>query len=186
MRYFTEQLWIAFQGPRRDAALKTWSRRFKQYQKQLKKILPGLGPTARPFFQDALCLHDGTLTRMEVGDCIDEVQGRLRKDILNRRRLRVRLSVLGEVVKQRLVIGHSWYALEYKNVERIDFNYPGKLKLFPVGHDPNWGDWGYDELTSPSKKLFRHEILFASGATITIDFRDFSFRRTPARKREKS
>lgn len=182
MRYFTPQLWIAFQGPRRNAAFRTWDRRSKQYQKQLKKILPGLRPTARRFFENALCLHDGTLTRMEV-DCIDEAQGRLRKDIVNRRQLRIRLFVLGEVVKQRLVIGHCWYALEYNNVERIDLNYPGKLKLFPVGHGPNLGDWGYDELTSPAKELFRHEILFASGATITIDFRDFSFRRRPTEKR---
>jgi len=36
------------------------------------------------------------------------------------------------------------------------------------------------------QKLFRHEILFASGATITIDFRDVSFRRRkPAKRRRK-
>ena len=182
MRYFTLQLWIAFQGPRRNTAFKTWERRFKQYRMNLETILPGLRPSARRFFRNALILHDGTLTRMEVGDRIDNIDGGATRDIANRRTLRVRLFVLADVVKQRRVTGKCRYVLEYKQVERIDVSYPGNLELFPVGSDPNFGDWGYDELTSPERKLFRHEIAFASGATIVIDFRDFSFRRGPGRR----
>lgn len=177
MKYFTPQLWIAFQGPRRNAAFKTWERRLKQYRKSLQNILPSLRPSARRFFRDALILHDGALTRMEVGDRIDDIEGRATRNIVNRRVLRVRLFVLADAVRQRRVIGKCWYILEYKQVERIDLSFPGDLELFPVGFDSNFGDWGYDELTSPKEKLFRHEILFASGASITIDFRDFSFRR---------
>jgi hypothetical protein len=114
---------------------------------------------------------------MEVGDRIDDIEGGATRDIVNRRTLRIRLFVLGDIVKQWRVTGKCWYVLEYKQVERIELSFPGDLELFPVGFDPNFGDWGYDELTSPKEKLFRHEILFSSGATITIDFRDFSFRR---------
>lgn len=186
MKYFTPQLWIAFQGPRRDAAFKTWDRRFKRYRNTLEKILPGLSPSARRFFQDALVLHDGTLTRMELGDRITDIDGGVtRRELVNRRRLRVRLFVLADVVKQRRITGNCWYVLEYKKVERIDVDFPGKLELFPVGLDHNLGDWGYDEITSPEKSLFRHEILFASGATITIDFRDFSVRRKPVKVHQK-
>lgn len=181
MRYFTPQLWMAFQGPRRNAAFKTWGRRFKLYRKSLDKILPGLRPSARRFFRDALVLHDGTLTRMEVGDHIDRVEGGRTGDVVNHRKLRVRLFVLAYVVKRRRIIGNRWYVLEYTKVERIDLNYPGELKLFPAGFDTNFGDWGYDELTSPKQSLFRHEILFSSGATVTIDFRNCSVRRKPAR-----
>ena len=182
MKYFTPQLWIAFQSPRRNAAFKTWGRRFEQYRKGLEKILPGLRPTARRFFRDALILHDGRLTRMEIGDRIDDIEGEARREILDRPKLRVRMFVLAEIVKRRRITGRRWYVLEYKNVQRIDMDYPGKLELFRVGFEPNLGDWGYDELTSPEKNVFRHEILFASGATITIDFRDFSFRRKRCRK----
>lgn len=147
MQYFTPQLWIAFQGPRRNAAFRNWDLRLKQYRKGLEKILPGLKPGARRFFRNALILHDGTLTRMEVGDRIDDIEGRAMREIVNRRKLCVRLFVLSDVVKQH------WYALEYRQVERIDLNFPGNLKLFPVGFDSNFGDWGYDELTSPEKKL---------------------------------
>src|SRR5208282_183549 len=185
MKYFTPQLWIAFQGPRRNAAFKAGGRRFKQHRKRLEKILPGLRPTARRFFRDALVLHDGTLTRMEVGDRIDDVEGGVtRRDFVNGRKLRVRLFVLADV-RRRRIAGNCWYVLESKKVERIDLNFPGHLELFPVGFDRNFGDWGYDELTCPEKNLFRHEILFASGATIIIDFRDFSFRRKPSRGHKK-
>jgi hypothetical protein len=182
MKYFTPQLWLAFQSPRRDAAFKTWGRKFEQYRKGLEKILPGLRPAARRFFRDALILHDGRLTRVEIGDRIDDIGGEARREILDRPKLRVRMFVLAEIVKRRRITGRCWYVLEYKNVQRIEMDYPGKLELFPVGFDSNLGDWGYDELTSPEKNLFRHEILFASGATITIDFRDFSFRRKRCRK----
>jgi hypothetical protein len=114
---------------------------------------------------------------MEVGDRIDDINGGVTRGIVDRHTLRVRMFVLADVVKQRRITRKCWYILEYKQVERIDLSYPGDLKLFPVGLDPNFGDWGYDELTSPKERLFRHEILFASGAIITIDFRDFSFRR---------
>lgn len=182
MRYFTPQLWIAFQGPRRDAAIKTWDRRFKLYRNNLNKILPRLSPLARRFFRDALVLHDGILTRMELGDRIDDVEGEpTGRELVNRRKLDIRLFVLAEVVKKGRVTGNCWYVLQYRKVERIDLNFPGSLELFPVGSHPNFGDWGYDELTYTKARLFRHEILFASGATIAIDFRDFSFRRKPGR-----
>jgi hypothetical protein len=182
MKYFTPQLWIAFQGPRRNTAFKTWERRFRQYRKSLETILPGLRPSARRFFRDALVLHDGTLTRMDVCDRIDDIDGGATRDIVNRHTLRVRLFVLADIVRRRRVTGKCCYVLEYTQIDRIDLSYPGDLQLFPAGIDPNFGDWGYDELSSPEKNLFRHEILFASGATITIDFREFTCRRTPARK----
>jgi hypothetical protein len=179
MQYFTPQLWLGFNNPGRSkAALKTWGRRFKSYQDNLKKILPSLNPQARRFFRDALVLHDGTLMRMEVGDRVSDTQLRATRDIGNRREAAVRLFVLSGRVKQHR------YTLEYKNIKRIELEFPGKLELFPVGAEPNFGDWGYDELTSPEKGLLRHEILFASGASIVIEFRDFSFSRKPVRKRK--
>src|SRR5271167_1809465 len=66
---------------------------------------------------------------------------------------------------------------EYKDIDRVEVNYPGKLKLFPISFFSNLGDWGYDELTSVANGLLRHEILFSSGATITINFRQVSVRR---------
>ena len=113
---------------------------------------------------------------MEVGDRISDVGLGVARDLVNRRKATVRLFVRSDTVNQ------SCYILEYKNVRKIELDFPGKLQLFPVGMHPNFGDWGYDELTSPQKGVFRHEILFASGASIAIEFREVSFRRTHAKK----
>jgi hypothetical protein len=175
MKYFTPKMWLGFNSPRSKAAFGTWDRRFEAYQTNLKSILPKLNSGARRFFQTALILHDGTLTRMEVGDRVDDADGKTTRGIANRRQLVVRLFVLSDRVNQHC------YTLEYKNIDRIELNFPGTLKLFPCGMFSNLGDWGYDELTSVANGLFRHEILFASGATITIDFRQVSVHRKRAK-----
>jgi hypothetical protein len=115
---------------------------------------------------------------MEVGDRIGDAQVGATRDIVNRRRTTVRLFVLSDRVNQHC------YKLEYRNIERIELDFPGKVGLFPIGAQANFGDWGYDELTSTRKEIFRHEILFASGASIAIEFREFSFSRKPVRKRK--
>jgi hypothetical protein len=175
MKYFTPQMWLGFNGPHSKAALGTWDRKFDAYQTNLKPILSKLNSTARRFFHNALVLHDGTLTRMEVGDRINDADGKTTRTIANRRQLVVRLFVLSDKVDQHC------YTLEYRNVDKIELNYPGKMKLFPIGMFSNLGDWGYDELTSVSNGLLRHEILFSSGATIIVDFRDVSVRRKRAK-----
>jgi hypothetical protein len=112
---------------------------------------------------------------LEVGDRISDAESKTTRGIASRRRLIVRLFVLSDRVDQHC------YTLQYKNIHRIELNYPGKLKLFPVGMFSNLGDWGYDELSSVANGLFRHEILFSSGATIIIDFQQVSVRRRPAK-----
>jgi hypothetical protein len=123
MKYFTPQMWLGLNGPRSKAALGTWDRRFEVYQTNLKSILLKLNPRARRFFQNALVLHDGTLTRMEVGDRISDADGKTTRDIPNRRQLVVRLFVLSDRIDQHC------YTLEYKNIDKIELNYPGKITV---------------------------------------------------------
>ena len=153
----------------------TWDHRFEAYQKNLKSILPKLNSGARRFFKNALLLHDGTLTRLEVGDRIGDAEGKTTRGIASRRRLTVRLFVLSDRVDQHC------YILEYEDIGSIELNYPGEIVLFPAGMFSNFGDWGYDELTSVGNGLFRHEILFSSSATICISFRQVSVHRKRAK-----
>jgi|SRR4030095_11350799 hypothetical protein len=91
---------------------------------------------------------------MEVGDRISDPTGKTTRDIPNHRQLVVRLFVLSDRIDQHC------YTLEYKNIDKIELNYSGKIKLFPMGMFSNLGDWGYDELTSIANGLFRHESCF--------------------------
>ena len=174
MKYFTPQLWTAFNGSRRESAFKLYDRRLQSYMKQLQAVIPRLNPEARAFFREACLLHDCTLARLEVGDHIDHPDQRLSQDKINRRRASVRLTVLTEDAK-------DVYTLRYVDVTRVEVSFPGEKVLFPVGRYSNFGDWGYDELTVTRNGRFRHEVLFASGSTIMIEFEKFAFRKTPAK-----
>jgi hypothetical protein len=71
--------------------------------------------------------------------------------------------------------------LQYKGVARLDLNCPGKIALVPIGKHAHFGDWGYDELTVAREGSFRHEVLFASGSTLAIEFKSFSFKKDQIR-----
>jgi hypothetical protein len=172
MRYFTGQLWLDINKPGSKAAMEEWDRRLAAYVQERDKLLPELNARARWFFK-RVSLHDGTLTRMEVGDRIDNPTAEGRRGDVGRRRAAVRLFVLSAEFD-------SIFTLEYKDVVRVELNFPGPTKLFPAGLYPNFGDWGYDELSCVGKGVFRHEVLFSSGATIIVDFQKFTFQRETA------
>jgi hypothetical protein len=167
VKYFTPELWIGFNSARRESAFKAYDRRLRSYRRQLAALLPRLNPPARSFFRDVCLLHDCTLARLEVGDRIESPDEAPTRRGINTRRASVRLFVLSED-------GENVYTLHYKNVTRVEVNFPGKQVLFPTGMYPNFGDWGYDELTSAKNGLFRHEVLFASGSTFSIEFKKFA------------
>ncbi len=167
MKYFTPELWIGFNSARRESAFKTYDRRLRSYRKKLEALLPRLNPQAQAFFREVCLLHDCTLARLEIGDSIENPDEALTRRRINERRAAVRLLVLSED-------GESVFTLHYKDVTRVEVNFPGKRVLFPVGMYANFGDWGYDELTPGKNGLFRHEVLFASGSTLSIEFKKFA------------
>ena len=68
------------------------------------------------------------------------------------------------------------YALRYETVRRVLFDYPSDEPLFH-NEGRHIGDWGYDELAAIDDNWLRHEVLFASGTTILIEFKDFFYER---------
>lgn len=174
MKYFTPQLWLEFNSPRREKAFRIFDNRVRSYRKQLRPLLARLDPRARRFFRDALWLHDGKLATLELSDGITSVYACkwTGRGTTNTRRVRLRLVVL-------CYHDDFIYTLEYKDVARVALDFPGKIDLFRFGKYPNFGDWGYDELTAAKNGLLRHEILFSSGSSLAIEFENVSVRRKP-------
>jgi len=173
MKYFTAQLWADINSPNSNSAAKQWDENVENYREALTAILPKMNPHARRFFRD-MSLHDGTLTLTELGDRIDDTDGNWQRGDVKHRKTDVRLRVLSAE-------GDFIFTLQYKKVTRVEVRFPGEV-LFPAGRWPNFGDWGYDELAEVEEGIFRHEVLFSSGATILIEFARFSFKRSPARE----
>jgi len=172
MKYFTPELWLDFNSGDWASASKKYDRRLSAYRKHLQNILPRLPRDARRFFREVCLLHDGTLVRLETGD---HIEAQTRKVVSGKagRQAGVRMLVLTEG-------GEFTYALHYKEVVRVQVKFPAEAVLFPISRHANFGDWGYDELSAVTDGIFRHGILFSSGATITIDFRKFSFQKMEA------
>jgi hypothetical protein len=63
------------------------------------------------------------------------------------------------------------WTLHYAHVRRVmvDFLFEAPLSYGPGG---GFEDWGYHELTDAGDGFLRHEVLFSSGSTILVEFRD--------------
>lgn len=166
MKYFTRERWKAAQ--RSDQAdSKAWQADMEKYSKELKALLNRLSPDARLFFETA-DVHDGELLRCEVIDgCRIPPEGSRRA---------WNNEVPHPVVTQLEVLeasGKASWKLRYSRCRRANIDFPTDSPLFHTdGH--GFGDWGYDELTDAGNGFLRHEVLFASGSTLLVEFKELN------------
>ena len=173
MKYFTKELWLGSNCNRRRESdvqrnAEQWTTNFREYQKQLTALQSRLTKRAYKFFTN-VSLHDGRVTALTIGDAIHhDIRGGEKFDI-NVHNPGVEIKVLGSQLDVQ-------YTLSYRKVRRVVFDYPSDKPLFhhEGGHI---GDWGYDELTAADESFLRHEVLFASGTTLLIEFQRFSYER---------
>jgi hypothetical protein len=166
MKYKTRELWASFNSKDHEVcrnAREQWDQNVREYDIQLARLKPRLDEATSRFFTTE-DLHDGRLLAFTVGDDIDfSADGR--KFDINRHNTSVRLQVLGANLD-------ILYRLTYARVTRVVFDYPTDEPLFHAA-GRQIGDWGYDELTAVDEDNLRHEILFASGTTILMEFQEF-------------
>ena len=169
MKYFTKEIWRGHNSrSKSDWAYEQSELNMREYARQLEELKPRLTEETYCFFTME-SLHDGRLLAFTAGDRIDfDVQGPDRFDI-NAHNTSAQMRVLGANLD-------ALYTLRYAGVRRALFDYPTDDPLF---HEEgrHIGDWGYDELTDAGGGYLRHEVLFASGTTVLIEFRNFSYER---------
>jgi hypothetical protein len=169
MRYFTKELWLGYnnQGPLDGkTAIELGQRNLQEYIKQLEQLRPRLSKQTYRFFKKEN-LHDGRLLAFIAGDAPEHnIQGAKRFDI-NARNTSVMMKVLGQNLDML-------YTLKYTKVRKVVFDFPSDEPLFYDEGD-HIGDWGYDELTAADDAYLRHEILFASGTIIFLEFKHFAY-----------
>lgn len=175
MKYFTKDLWLGANTQnesRYREASEQWNASFRDYQAQLKTLEYRLDEAAYRFFIEEN-LHDGRVLSFTVGDAIHhDTRGSVLFDI-NLHNPTVEIRALGSQLDVR-------YILMYSKLRRVQFDYPSENPLF-FREGEHIGDWGYDELTAADNDYLRHEVLFASGSTILIEFKDFSYEREPCK-----
>lgn len=169
MKYITPEIWLGWNSSD-DAESRRFielsEQNFLAYAEQLRTLEPRLSKRNYKFFTEE-SLHDGRLLAFTAGDAV----GRQHHNFnINRHDTTAVISVIGPNLD-------AVYTLSYRNLRRAYFDYPTTAPLF---HAPgnHIGDWGYDELTAVDENYFQHEILFASGTSILIEFKKFSYTKT--------
>jgi hypothetical protein len=171
MKYFTKELWLGYnnQGPLNSkTAIEQGQRNMQKYLTQLEQLSPRLSKQAFRFFKQE-SLHDGRLLAFVIGDYLEhDIHDSKRFDI-NAHRSSVQMKVLGPNLD-------VLYTLRYRKVRKVLFDFPSEEPLF-YDEGEQIGDWGYDELTAADNTYLGHEILFASGAIIKIEFKTFVYKK---------
>jgi hypothetical protein len=153
MKYFTKKLWESTLADGGSAHAGRWKKALRTYREQLEALRPRFPEQVFAFF-DRADIHEGSLHRLDIGD--DHP-------------MRVELEIVDAY--DRL----AW-TLRYAAIRKVLLDFPSKQPLFH-GDGDGFGDLGYHELTDCGGGFFRHEILFASGATLLVEFKDLEARR---------
>jgi hypothetical protein len=166
MKYFTREMWEGWQGDSRKQWVELHKKNLRNYRRQLKRLRPRLNQRTYDFFtRDSL--HDGSLVSVNIVDEEAKVE-------LTGRNSRHR--PYPTTVTISVSTGTHLHTLSYSQVRRIEFEYPPEKDLSREPQE-GFGWWGYDELTSRDKHFLGHDILFDSGAIISLEFKSVSVRR---------
>jgi hypothetical protein len=71
-----------------------------------------------------------------------------------------------------LISDDDLYKITYSGIKKIEISYKED-----IDERRGFDDWGYCEFLPVNDKIFSHEILFASGASIQIHFSKISIKR---------
>jgi hypothetical protein len=152
-----------------------WARNNSRYNRQLGRLKGRLDATSFRFFTD-VSMHDGRVITLTVRDESGAQLGRGERPLSRPDPVEVIIEAVPYVS-----LGYTppVYVVRYRGVRRLVLDHPSDQPLFH--HEPNGlGDWGYDELTCAGRNHLRHEILFASGGTVSVECKSITVRKRKA------
>jgi hypothetical protein len=152
-----------------------WDWAFQEYRRQLAVLRNRMDGDAFSFFDEA-DLHDGELLEFRI---IDGSRPAPLSAPVRRWGASMYYPVRAELSVLDAMEQFAWH-VSYSALRRTVINFPGEEVLFYQAGE-RFGDWAYDELTDVGDGFLRHEILFASGSILAVEFRNVSVSKTPAR-----
>jgi hypothetical protein len=166
MKYLTKKRWASMRAGDGGTPAASWGKALRAYREQLETLRTALPEPVFAFF-DRADIHDGELLHLDIRDGsrpapLDQLP---RPWIVpGDHPVRVDLAILDTYDKQ------IW-GLRYSAIRRILVDFPSKQPLAYQDGD-GFGDIGVHELTACGDGFFRHEILFATGATLLVEFKE--------------
>lgn len=167
MKYFTREYWLSLQ--KRDYTPPPLERDpFQLYRTDLEALRNRVNPAAFEFFAGG-DVHDGELLDLTVTDGNRPAPlGEPARQWSSEPGFPVRVALRVLDAADLLV-----WTLRYSEVRHLSINYNAEADLFPSGSGGGFGfgDWGYHELRDAKSGFLAHEVLFATGATLLVEFR---------------
>ena len=152
MQYFTFELWTKLnsenENEREEADLQ-FSENGRAYWQRFEKLKVKMSTNVFEFF-NTQGFHDYHIKNIEMIHGVYKLKNPI------------------EVVLTVTDAFDTW-KLNYNCVNRFEIHYSSSNSSSLSFHN-GFDDWGYDELLEVEEETLSHEILFASGATITIHF----------------
>lgn len=175
MKYFTYELisaandWIEQTEEEHRQAEKRFRSQVENYQIELESLASRVSQKAWDFFRygaNEYGLHDGRLLSLTVGDGLNYSPDGTSPFLLNFQRMSARIEFLNYEQDFH-------YLFELRGVKSV------RNDLFIEEDDPtkSIGDLYSNELTEADKDTLQLGFLFASGATIIVQFQKLIFRR---------
>ena len=158
-----------------------WDENLAAYLAELESLRERLAPDVFAFFRDA-DVHDGALVHLQIRD-FDPLAPRDTQPIevaddasdLGPWEGPYRVTVEMRVATSDAIRDTEW-TVRYARMRRVMIDFPSESPLFYRPGD-GFEDWGYHELTDVGDGFLRHEVLFASGSIVLVEFRDVSVER---------
>jgi hypothetical protein len=177
MKYFTREYWLSLQS--REYTPPPLERDpFRLYRAELELLRDRLDPVVFSFFAEA-DVHDGELLDLTVLDGNRPAPlGEPAREWVYGPGFPVRVGLRVLDAYDRLV-----WTLGYSAVRRLVVQYSTEADLFPSGSGGGFGfgDWGYHELRDAGAGFLAHEVLFATGSTLLVEFQEVAVRSEQAR-----
>ena len=175
MKYFTYELiaaandWVEQTKPALRMAEKRFASVVTKYQRELETLKPRLSGVAWNFFRHGFGqqgLHDARLLSLKVGDGLNYTPDGALPFLLNRQHTSTIVEFLN--FEQDL-----HYVFDLRGVSRVSSD----LFVEEESFAKSLGDLYIYELTATDEKGLQLGFLFASGASLVIEFQRLVFRR---------
>jgi hypothetical protein len=161
----TQKIWDDFNSTD-DAISKKAARqgdsKMKAYWAHVGKILPRHRVKAQSFFKKVR-LHDASVLSITIGELLT-----FSKTLHYPKSNSVVIKVLDTELNNIYILRYSWIrtcAIKYNGDQRY------REKIYY-----NFGSWSDDKLSLTNDKWLKHKISLDSGASITLEFRHFTYK----------
>lgn len=151
MRYFTAELWEQINSENdgvREKANQKWDKNCEEYFSRLALNKQRFSPEVYDFLS-SITFHGFRIVSVTI----------LHDNIGN---------LYPVYVEINLTNGREEWMIKYRNVRDVQLSYNSGNSDFSKTR--GFDEWGYDELLDVDETKMSHEILFASGASLRIEF----------------